>query len=149
MPLASFLQRKLAPTFYGTAATKYGLEHEQDALSAYRDYCRKQGKAISIHPCGVVVDKCEPWLAASPDGLVRDPFNNEGETNGCVEVKCPIKCKSMTIPDAAKTDGFCLIFVNGVHSLSKTHAYYYQVQTQLHVTKLQWCDFVVWSAQDL
>ena len=29
--------------------------------------------------------------------------------------------------------------------LSKLHAYYFQVQTQMHVTSLQWCDFFVWS----
>ena len=34
---------------------------------------------------------------------------------------------------------------NNVLSLSKTHAHFYQVQTQMHVTHLVWCDFVVWS----
>lgn len=29
--------------------------------------------------------------------------------------------------------------------LSKLHAYYFQIQTQMHVTSLQWCDFFVWS----
>ena len=46
--------------------------------------------------------------------------------------------------------GFCLVLVNTEMPLSKTHSYFYQVQTQMHVTHLSWCDFVVWSTiQDL
>ena len=29
-----------------------------------------------------------------------------------------------------------------------SHSYYYQIQTQMHVTKLPWCNFVVWSSVD-
>ena len=29
--------------------------------------------------------------------------------------------------------------------LSSAHSYYYQIQTEMHVTRLPWCDFVVWS----
>jgi len=29
--------------------------------------------------------------------------------------------------------------------LSKSHSYFYQLQTQMHVTNPQWSDFVVWS----
>ena len=28
--------------------------------------------------------------------------------------------------------------------LKRKHQYYYQVQTQLLVTRLDWCDFVIW-----
>jgi len=29
--------------------------------------------------------------------------------------------------------------------LKTTHSYYYQIQFQLAITGLQWCDFVLWS----
>ena len=29
--------------------------------------------------------------------------------------------------------------------LSRQHGYFYQIQTQMHITRLQWCDFVIWS----
>jgi len=32
--------------------------------------------------------------------------------------------------------------------LSELHAYYYQIQTEVHVTNSRWCDFVVWSPLD-
>lgn len=41
---------------------------------------------------------------------------------------------------------FCLVVErDGNVCLSKSHSYFYQIQTQMHVTCLQWCDFVVWS----
>jgi len=33
--------------------------------------------------------------------------------------------------------------------LSVSHSYFYQLQTQMHVTHLQWCDFVVWSPHNI
>ena len=34
---------------------------------------------------------------------------------------------------------------NGQWTLKRDHTYYYQVQTQLNVTKLPYCDFVDWT----
>ena len=34
----------------------------------------------------------------------------------------------------------------GTLQLSKSHAYFYQIQTQMYVTGFHWCDFFVWSA---
>ena len=36
-------------------------------------------------------------------------------------------------------------FVGGKIELLKPYMYFYQVQTQMHVTDLHWCDFCVWS----
>jgi len=38
---------------------------------------------------------------------------------------------------------------NGELQLSRKHAYYYQVQTQLYVCNKDFSDFVVWSQQDI
>ena len=35
--------------------------------------------------------------------------------------------------------------IEGKWSLKKDHSYFYQVQTQLHVCRLQYADFVVWT----
>lgn len=37
---------------------------------------------------------------------------------------------------------------NGFLTLKKGHAYYYQVQGQLLVSGMQWCDFMVWAQAD-
>jgi len=88
-------------------------------------------------------------LAASPDGIVLDPSQSSDNQKGCLEVKCPILCETSLISDVSRRNStFCLKDKNGEMQLSTTHAYYYQVQTEMHVTRVQWCDFVVWSPID-
>ena len=138
----AFVQKKLHPKPLNTAAVQYGRAHEQDAISSYLDYYHSRGVAIKLKQCGLVVDALLPWLAASPDGMVMDP--NHGE--GCLEVKCPLSCQTIPVEEACrKITAFCLLEQDGVMSLSKSHSYFYQIQTHIHVTKCRWCDFVVWS----
>jgi hypothetical protein len=33
--------------------------------------------------------------------------------------------------------------------LDRNHAYYYQVQTQIHITEVEFCDFIVWNKNSL
>ena len=33
----------------------------------------------------------------------------------------------------------------GKYELKKQNSYYYQIQGQLHITRRNWCDFVVWT----
>ena len=40
---------------------------------------------------------------------------------------------------------FCSSLNNGQVTLKETHSYYYLVQGQLAVTKLPWCDFLIWT----
>ena len=45
-------------------------------------------------------------------------------------------------------DAKCLQFRDGQLSLKKSDNYYYQIQIQLAVTGLEWCDFFVWTEND-
>ena len=88
-------------------------------------------------------------LAASPDRIVFEAFQNNMYRKGWLEVKCPSLCrqKSMAV-DSRCLQSFCIKDKNGKLSLSKSYAYYYQIQMQMHMAKLPWCDFVVWSPVD-
>ena len=60
------------------------------------------------------------WLGGSPDGLVGD--------DGMIEIKCPYKKELYpTIP----------------------HHYYPQVNGLLEITGRDWCDFVVWTPEEI
>ena len=48
------------------AAVKYGSKNEERARQAYV-------AAQQTNPIGFVVNECQPFLGASPDGLVQDP----------------------------------------------------------------------------
>ena len=52
----------------------------------------------------------------------------------------------MTIVEACrKVSAFSSMEEDGDMFLSRSHAYFYQVQTEMHVTNFNSCDFVVWS----
>jgi len=145
----AFVQKKINPKVLSTPAVCYGREHKNDAISAYIKYQRNcRGVVVEAHECGLVVDKTLPWLAASPDGIVFDPSEKDNK-RGCLEVKCPFSCEKKTVLEANRSvPAFCLIEQGGGIFLSKSHGYYYQVQTEMHVTNSKWCDFVVWSPLD-
>lgn len=57
-----------------------------------------------MEACGLFIDPQRPWLAASPDGLVRD-----GPDQWLLEVKCPFKHKDKRVEEACRQDkDFCL-----------------------------------------
>ena len=76
-----------------------------------------------------------PYLCTSPDGIV----NGSCWGVGCLEIKCPSKYRNNLIDDI-----WYLEFGNGgAVEIIKTHAYYYQIQTQLLVTQYDYWDFFV------
>ncbi len=89
---------------------------------------------------GLVISVSNPWLAASPDGVVSDPSET---TQGLVEVKTPFSMKENTLEEACKTSSFCLERKNDEYQLKTRHDYFYQVQCQLYCTNTDWCDFIL------
>jgi len=64
------------------ASLKYGRENESLAL---HKYCEARANIIVLKT-GLIVNPEHPWLGCSPDGIV---LSNEGNIEGCAEVKCP------------------------------------------------------------
>ncbi|XP_035985288.1 uncharacterized protein LOC118558824 [Fundulus heteroclitus] len=110
-----------------TAAMKRGLDLESDILRQYADFCD-----VTVTSCGVIIHPDAPHLGATPDGKVFDP--SEMPPFGLAEVKT---CNVQSVEQVKH-----LTTVKGKASLRKTHKYYYQVQGQLAITGLQWCDFI-------
>ena len=57
----------------------------------------------------------------------------------------PFKDKS--INEMVDQHDFCLASVDGSVSLKKDHAYYYQIQLQMKICEVEYCNFVVWSEE--
>ncbi|XP_039648996.1 uncharacterized protein LOC120554288 [Perca fluviatilis] len=119
---------------YQTAEMKRGLQMESKAVE---EYCLV--KDVNHYPCGFIIHPDAPWLGSSPDGLVYDP--NAEPAFGLLEVKCPnvrsyVDCTYLRVSD-------------GVLQLKPSHTYYWQVQGQLLITGLEWCDFVVYAEDDM
>lgn len=133
-----------------TLSMKYGNENEDTAISNYLQQKQKLSSEFKVQKCGLWVNSKHPELACSPDSLVMDPTMN-GDTYGILEVKCPIILRDECIQNfdsvlsPTQKHNFCLKKENGVISLKRNHAYYFQIQMQLGVMSMNWCDFHAWS----
>ena len=70
-----------------------------------------------------------------------DPSNLK-EPYGFLEIKCPYTCRNVTPMDACGKSGFYCSTSGGSIILKETHSYYAQVQGQIAIGELPWCDFV-------
>lgn len=130
-----------------TPAMSWGIKNEKRAVEEYEHLkSRNYSGGIKVEDCGLFVHPEKNWLAASPDGIVKD--HSTGKPVGLLEVKCPYKHKDHTIRDACKDDKFCLTPDGESYALKKDHPYYTQVQTQMATTGLKKTDFVVYTKKE-
>ena len=83
---------------------------------------------------------------ATPDAKLCD----NGES-GIVEIKCPYSARNYTISEACDKikDFYLEKDATGAITLNKKHSYYAQIQGQLLVTGYKFCEFVVFTQNDL
>ena len=58
-------------------------------------------------------------------------------------MKRPFNQRDNYTSEAVENDNFYLSKINNSIKLSVTHQYYNQIQTQIHITKGNFCDFLV------
>lgn len=114
---------------------EFGRQNEKVAIREYENkYCKV------VRSCGLFVDRENPFLGASPDGLVDD--------DKIVEVKCTPSIGKTSLVDATldKKFKFCLeVTETGQLQLKQNHKYYWQVQGQLNITNKSKCIFILLS----
>ncbi|OCT80629.1 hypothetical protein XELAEV_18027447mg [Xenopus laevis] len=112
-----------------TTAMESGIQNEKNAVLAYEKLASKRdGRQVKVEDCGLFIHPMKNWLAASPDGIVKDGCT--WETLRILEVK------------------FCLRLNGNSYVLRPDHAYYTQVQCQLAATQLRNADFVVYTTKE-
>jgi putative phage-type endonuclease len=109
------------------APVQYGRETEPIAKQEYE---KRTGR--KIEPSGLVVSAENPWICASPDGIVE---RRNGEKM-VLEIKCPFSCRDKPLIDVPYLD------ING---LKKNHAYFTQVQLQMYCCELKTAHFFVYG----
>ena len=105
---------------------------------------QKQVPGFTVFDAELSVHPSFPYLGASPDGKVFDPSTDS--KYGLLEIKCPFSKRGETLDQAAADPNFYLEKVGGKFYLKKEHTcgYYAQVQGQLVLTGLKWCDFCIY-----
>ena len=118
--------------------TNWGCKHEKQARERYTaSNCNHVN--LRVKENGLFINPLWPFIGASPDGIV----NCDCCPKGVLEIKCPYCHSDETIKTAAADSKFCLKEENGQLQLDHSHSYYYQVQTQIFVCDVAYCDFCV------
>ncbi|KAF3838848.1 hypothetical protein F7725_010616 [Dissostichus mawsoni] len=123
------------------------LTPEQDtAKKSYLVAMQDHHEDINVAASGLILNPELPWIGASPDGVVTCACHEPG----ILEIKCPFSAKDRSLLECTKDSRFCLtVPEGGVMSLKLDHSYMYQVQAQMCVAEVMFCDFVVWTPQEL
>ncbi len=129
---------------FKSKATTWGCTHEKAARKHYIDYIKKKHHNFILLDSGLIINPRWGHMGATPDGKVSCDCCGRG----VVEIKCPFCHKGDSIQLAMDDKKFCLKKFFGEICLDTNHAYYYQVQTQLFLCDVEYCDFVVCTFSD-
>lgn len=141
-PSISLINRIMNPmnnfNFYPRNLTK----KKKKALEQYFRSKSKNHKEFEPYDCGLLMNPMLPYFAASPDSLVA--CNCHGE--GCVVVKFFKIMESAESFEVLTKAPYHILKKNGNdYSVEKTHDFYYQLQLQINVVDLRYCDLIIWS----
>ncbi|KAL6465048.1 hypothetical protein MHYP_G00273650 [Metynnis hypsauchen] len=126
---AESLAERILKGTHQTADVRRGLAVEVAVVEEYRSL-----RNLTFSPHGFLACPDAPWLGASPDGLIYGP--SEYPPYGLLEVKCPNHCPY-------------LVTEKDILTLKHQHVYYWQIQGQLLISGLEWCDVVVYTHDDM
>ncbi|XP_050409493.1 uncharacterized protein LOC126824334, partial [Patella vulgata] len=117
------------------------------ARTIYAKKMQNQTPGCLVFDAGLLVHPSMPYLGASPDAKVFDP--SAYEAYGLLEIKCPFSKKNETLEQAATDTTFYLEKNGDSYKLKRKHpnGYFCQVQGQLALTGLKWCDFCVYLSE--
>jgi hypothetical protein len=122
---------------FKTAATEWGVSKEKVALNKYRESLSNHTDVL-VEQCGFFISFDHPFMGASPDSSISCFCCGRG----VVEVKCPHKYRSSEVTDYVVSSDSCFLLINDELQLNNKHRYYYQVQAEMHICDVTFCDFV-------
>ena len=99
---------------------------------------------VTVSKSGLCVDIAHPFLGATIDGIVNCGCCGKGG----LEIKCPYSCRETAFAEAGQ-HFFLKKDNDGQFHLDVKHSYYYQVQAQIKLCSVEYCDFVVWREEEL
>jgi len=131
---------------FTSAACQYGCKHEDIARVAYIEKMQSYHENFMVIQCGLILDPEFPFMGATPDGIVYCKCCE----SRVLEIKCPFSCKNKAFSDAIlDNSSFFLEDDSGRLVLKEDHMYYYQVQLQMKLCRVQYCDFVAWREDEI
>ena len=129
-----------------SVAIRHGLHYEAVARAQYQSQTKHEHKDQKIEEYGLFIDKEFPCLAASPDGVVTCNCHSKK----LIEIKCSYKHRDLLPNEIPTVDSsYHVKHCNGKLALKKTSPWFFQVQFQMGVIKVDRCDFVLHTLHDI
>ena len=94
---------------------------------------------------GLVLDATRPVFAASPDGMRTCSCHG----NALLEVKCSFKHKNLDLDVREIVLIDHSFYLDKDLKLKESHRYYTQIQFQMHVCQVTFCDFIVFTLKGI
>ncbi|XP_062576556.1 uncharacterized protein LOC134238447 [Saccostrea cucullata] len=128
-------------------AVAYGRENEAVARQLYFDEYKKGHKCAKLNNIGFHIFTEKPYMGATPDGLIMCKCCGKG----LIEIKCSYSHQNETPYDIAGDSSYHLYRdeSNGSVYLRPDSPWYIQIQGQLGILSLPWCDFVFYTKRGL
>lgn len=132
----NYIKNRLFNTFQGNKATRHGMESEELAIK----WVESLGHIVSRR--GIVVCENEPWLSASPDGVLN--------SQELLEIKCPLPEDNDSLENLFKKPNYDVQMKEGKLVLCENgpRGYYMQVQLGMFCTGLRTCQLLIWTKSE-
>lgn len=88
-------------------------------------------------------------MACSADGLVKCACKGRLHKDHLIEIICPYSLRLLSPKEAAKQHGCEIDLRSSKWTLCEQSEYYFQIQCQLFVYKLDVCDLVIYTMQGI
>ncbi len=124
----------------------YQIKNRKNALPKYMRETMSDHEDYAYNECGLIINPRLPYFVGSPDGIVSCSCHGKG----CVVIKCLKIFESRGSFEvlAAKPNNI-LNQTGNTYELERDHELFYQVQLQINLISLNYCDVVFWSPRDI
>lgn len=124
----------------------FGKNHEPIARNLYFQKAKMDHRSLTVDQCGLFIDKDCPYIGASPDGVVTCSCCGKG----LLEIKCSYTYQNEHPMKACEDNNYHVYCdENKDIRLKYSSPWYLQVQGQMGVCKLKWCDFVFYTKKGI
>lgn len=146
-PPISIIQQLINPTnLDDVPSVKYQVKNKKIALHQYKIIAKSEHDEFRYNMCGLIINPRIPYFAGSNDGLI----SCECHGNGCLEIKCLKVMESNSSFEVLTNDPYNILKKHGSkYALERSHEFFYQIQFQINLIGLKFCDLVLWSPMEL
>lgn len=124
---------------------RYQIKNRKKALQQYKREVMLDHESFVHTQCGLVINPRLPYFVGSQDGIVSCSCHG----NGCVIIKCLKMFESGgSFEVLTVKPNNMLNQINNIYTIEKSHELFYQVQLQINLISLNYCDVVFWSPLD-